>query len=73
MNATRLTHPVFASLDHPLSRKRERGQNAEVHPLSAEGEERVVERSKDRVSQRSVNPALAIVGDTGPVTKAYAV
>jgi hypothetical protein len=40
----RPTHPVFASLDHPLCRKRQRGFTAH-NPLFAEGKERVDKRS----------------------------
>ena len=47
------THPDCALLVDPLSRKRERGSLRFLlfHPLSAAGEERVVERGNDRVSQ----------------------
>ena len=47
------THPVFASLDYPLFRKRERGNFifTTVNPLSAKGEERVDELSDVGVSQ----------------------
>ena len=45
-----LTHPDYASLVDPLCRERQRGLRIK-NPLSAKGEERVVERSDDRVSR----------------------
>jgi hypothetical protein len=54
-NDAELTHPVYASLDHPLfTCGGKRGFSKIVkkvfYPLSGEAEERVVQRSVDRVS-----------------------
>jgi hypothetical protein len=48
-----ITHPAYASLGDPLFRCAERGLGKALRfPLSTVGEERVVGRSLDRVSNR---------------------
>jgi hypothetical protein len=46
-----ITHPDYASLVAPLFAARKGGCSKIFFPLYAVGEERVVERSKDRVSK----------------------